>query len=85
MSWRTIVVSNTAKLDYQLGFMVVRGEETVKVHINEMEMLIIESTAVSMTAYLLNELVRNKVKVIFCDESLLRKSQVGIKEISDTA
>ena len=68
MSWRTIVVSNTAKLDYQLGFMVVRGEETVKVHINEIEMLIVESTAVSFTAYLMNELVKNKVKVIFCDE-----------------
>ena len=68
MSWRTIVVSNTSKLDYQLGFMVVRGEETVKIHINEIEMLIIESTAVSLTAYLLNELVKNKVKVIFCDE-----------------
>lgn len=68
MSWRTIVVTNTSKLDYQLGFMVVRGEETVKVHINEIEMVIIESTAVSLTAYLLNELVKNKVKVIFCDE-----------------
>lgn len=68
MSWRTIVVTNTAKLDYQLGFMVVRGEETVKVHINEIEMLIVESTAVSFTAYLMNELVKNKVKVIFCDE-----------------
>ena len=68
MSWRTIVVSNTSKLDYQLGFMVVRGEQTVKVHINEIEMLIIESTAVSLTAYLLNELIKNKVKVIFCDE-----------------
>lgn len=68
MSWRTIVVSNTAKLDYQLGFMVVRGEETVKVHINEIEMLIVESTAVSFTAYLMNELIKNKVKVIFCDE-----------------
>lgn len=68
MSWRTIVVSNTSKLDYQLGFMVVRGEETVRVHINEIEMLIIESTAVSLTAYLLNELIKNKVKVIFCDE-----------------
>ena len=68
MSWRTIVISNTAKLDYQLGFMVVRGEETVKVHINEIEMLIVESTAVSFTAYLMNELVKNKVKVIFCDE-----------------
>ena len=68
MSWRTIVVTNTAKLDYQLGFMVVRGEETVKIHINEIEMLIVESTAVSFTAYLMNELVKNKVKVIFCDE-----------------
>ena len=68
MSWRTIIVSNTAKLDYQLGFMVVRGEETVKVHINEIEMLIVESTAVSFTAYLMNELIKNKVKVIFCDE-----------------
>ena len=68
MSWRTIVVSNTAKLDYQLGFMVVRGEETVKIHINEIEMLIVESTAVSFTAYLMNELIKNKVKVIFCDE-----------------
>lgn len=61
-------MSNTAKLDYQLGFMVVRGEETIKVHINEIEMLIVESTAVSFTAYLMNELVKNKVKVIFCDE-----------------
>ena len=68
MSWRTIVVSNTAKLDYQLGFMVIRGEETVKIHINEIEMLIVESTAVSFTAYLMNELTKNKVKVIFCDE-----------------
>lgn len=68
MSWRTIVISNTAKLDYQLGFMVVRGQETVRVHINEIETLIVESTAVSMTVYLLSELIKNKVKVIFCDE-----------------
>ena len=61
-------MSNTAKLDYQLGFMVIRGEETVKIHINEIEMLIVESTAVSFTAYLMNELIKNKVKVIFCDE-----------------
>lgn len=68
MSWRTIVITNTAKLDYQLGCMVVRGEETIKIHLNEIEMLIVESTAVSFTAYLMNELIKNKVKVIFCDE-----------------
>ncbi|MGN0514109.1 MAG: type II CRISPR-associated endonuclease Cas1 [Lachnospiraceae bacterium] len=62
------MISNTAKLDYQLGFLVVRGTETTKIHINEIETLIIESTAVSLTAYLLSELIKNKTKVIFCDE-----------------
>jgi len=68
MSWRTVVISNSAKLDYQLGFMLVRQSDTVKIHIDEIEMLIIESTAVSLTAALLSELVKKKVKVIFCDE-----------------
>ena len=31
-------------------------------------MIVIESTAVSITTYLLSELVRHKIKVIFCDE-----------------
>ena len=68
MSWRTVVVANTAKLDYQMGYLVVRGEKTLRIHINEIELLMIESTAVSVTAYLLSELVKHKVKVIFCDE-----------------
>lgn len=68
MSWRTIVVSNSAKLDYQLGFMVVRKSEVVKIHISEIAMVIIETTSVSITAALLSELTKRKVKVIFCDE-----------------
>ncbi len=55
MSWRTVVVSSSAKLDYQLGYLVVRKDVTVKVHISEISILIIESTAVSLTAALLNE------------------------------
>lgn len=62
------MVSSVAKLDYQIGYLVVRGQETTRIHIHEVSTLIVESTAVSMTAYLLNELVKNKVKVIFCDE-----------------
>lgn len=68
MSWRTVVVSSSAKLDYQLGYLVVRKDVTVKVHISEISILIIESTAVSLTAALLNELMKKKIKVIFCDE-----------------
>ena len=58
MSWRTVVVSSNAKLDYQIGYMVVRGEKTTKIHLNEIGMLIVESTAVSMTSYLLSELMK---------------------------
>lgn len=68
MSWRTVVISNNAKLDYQMGYMVVRRMDTVKIHLSEMETLIIESTAVSLTAALLSELSKKKIKVIFCDE-----------------
>ena len=68
MSWRTVVITENAKLDYQMGYLVVRGKETKKLHINELRTLIIESTAVSLTSYLLQELTKHKVKVIFCDE-----------------
>ena len=68
MSWRTVVVSSSAKLDYQMGYLVVRKDTTVKIHLSEIGLLMIESTAVSLTAALLSELTKRKIKVIFCDE-----------------
>ncbi len=68
MSWRTVVISKISKLDYQMGYLVVRGEAAKRIHINEISTLIVENPAVSMTGILLSELVKSKVKVIFCDE-----------------
>ena len=68
MSWRIIVISKRAKLDYQLGYMVVRNEEITKIHLGEISTILIESTAVSITTSLLSELAKKKIKVIFCDE-----------------
>ena len=68
MSWRVVVISKSAKLDYQMGYMIVRQDVTTKIHLSEISVLMIESTAVSLTAYLLCELVKKKIKVIFCDE-----------------
>ena len=67
MSWRTIVISSSAKLDYKLDYLVVRQEEITKIHLSEISILLIENTAVSITAALLNELIKRKIKVIFCD------------------
>lgn len=68
MSWRTVIISSGAKLDYQMGYLVVRAGETTKIFLNEIGTLMIESTAVSLTTALLCELTKKKVKVIFCDE-----------------
>lgn len=68
MSWRTVVITKSAKLDYQMGCMVVRQDKTIKIHLGELSNLIIETTAVSITAALLSELTKKKVKVVFCDE-----------------
>ena len=69
MTWRTIVIRERAKLDYSLNFMTVRQEAGVrKISLGEIYMVIVENTAVSLTAVLLNELVKNKIKVVFCDE-----------------
>ncbi len=69
MGWRTVVVTGCAKLDYKMDYLVVRKQDQVsRVHLSEIGLLMIESTAVSLTAALLCELMKKKVKVIFCDE-----------------
>ena len=69
MSWRTVVITGCAKLDYKMDYLVVRKKEhTSRVHLSEIGLLMIESTAVSLTTALLCELTRQKVKVVFCDE-----------------
>ena len=67
MSWRVIVIEKRCKLDLKMNYMVVRSEDTVKVFLDEIGVLIIENPAVSMTVCLLNALTEKKVKVIFCD------------------
>lgn len=68
MSFRIVVVKNRSKLDLNLNYLVCRNEEEKKVFIPEISVLILESTAISLTTALLSELVKNNVKIIFCDE-----------------
>lgn len=73
---REVVISSNAKLSYQMGYLVIRRDDVKKIHIKDIDLLIIESTTVSLTAALLSELVKHKVKVIFCDEKRLPSSEL---------
>ncbi len=68
MGWRTVVLSQRAKVEYSMGYMVVRGQEKKRLFMDEVQLVVIATTAVSLTAVWLNECIRRKIKVIFCDE-----------------
>ena len=68
MGFRTVIIKNRAKLEVRLNSLIVRGEQEKKVFLDEINTLIIQSTAVSLTASLLCELMKRNIKVIFCDE-----------------
>ncbi|MBR6535211.1 MAG: type II CRISPR-associated endonuclease Cas1 [Clostridia bacterium] len=67
MSWRTVVITSRCKLDFKMGFMVVRAEETKKIFLDEIAVLLIENPAVSLTGCLLEALCEKKIRVIFCN------------------
>lgn len=67
MSFRTIVINKRCKLDLRMNYMEVRSDELVKILLDDIELLMIENPAVSMTGCLLEALINKKVKVVFCD------------------
>ncbi|NLP48589.1 MAG: type II CRISPR-associated endonuclease Cas1 [Clostridiales bacterium] len=68
MSFRTVLITKHCKCSYKNGSLVVRGVETKLIHLSEIYCLVIESTAALITSYLINELMKQKIPIIFCDE-----------------
>ena len=67
--WRVVVVTGRSKLDLRYNSISIRRDNgTDFIHIGEVGTLILETTAISITAALMCELINQKVKVIFCDE-----------------
>ncbi|MBQ9943808.1 MAG: hypothetical protein IJO67_05555 [Clostridia bacterium] len=49
MSWHVVVVSSNAKVDFKMDYIVVRTlDDTKRIHISEIAVLMLESTAVSI-------------------------------------
>lgn len=64
-----VVIAKRAKLELKLNHLIVRSEEgVVKIFLGEISTLMIENTAVALTAALLCELIKRRIKVVFCDE-----------------
>lgn len=68
MSYRTVIITKQCKLSYKNNYLTIRDECVRTIHLSEIGIILIDSTQVSISTYLLAELVKNKIKVIFCDE-----------------
>lgn len=68
MSWRTVIINKHCKLSYKNGYMIVRTDKLEMIHLSEINYIIIENGMASITSFLISELVKEKIKVIFCDE-----------------
>lgn len=68
MGWRTVVVDSRSKVGYRGGYVVIKKDKDVLVHIAEIDVLVLASPQVSFTGMAMTELLKAKVKVILCDE-----------------
>lgn len=68
MSFRIVVVKNRAKLSYKDEYLLVKDEGLNIIHLSEINTIIVESTQVTISSYLINKLIDKKIKVMFCDE-----------------
>lgn len=76
MSFRTVAITKRCKLDYKMGFLEVRKEDTKRILLDDIHTLIIENPAVSLTGCLIEALMQKKIKVIFCDSKRNPQSEL---------
>ncbi|USS84803.1 type II CRISPR-associated endonuclease Cas1 [Fructilactobacillus myrtifloralis] len=70
MVWRSVVITQHAKVSYSGRRIIVQTNQTVaEVPIDDIEVLLISNTQAVLTARAISELARAAVKVIFSDET----------------
>lgn len=69
MAFRTIVVRDQCKLEYSLNYLICRkGNEVKRVLLNEVKLIIIDTVQAVISTFLIAEIIKHKIKIIFTDE-----------------
>lgn len=71
MSFRSLIISNSANLSIKNNNLLINNGEEFLVPIEDISVLLIEGVAVNLTARLLSKLSENNVATIICDEKHL--------------
>lgn len=66
--WRTIVINNGEKIGCSYDQLVIKSDVEHIVPIEQIKIIMIDTAQTQISTKLIAELLRNNVKVIFCDE-----------------
>ena len=71
MGWRSVIITQHAKLSYTSHLMVVQTNDGInQIPIEDIELLLVSTTQAVITSALLSELAKREAKVIFVDNTL---------------
>ncbi|WP_312185490.1 type II CRISPR-associated endonuclease Cas1 [Pseudolactococcus raffinolactis] len=77
MGWRVIIVNTHSKLSYQNNHLIFKSSsKSEMIHLSEIDLLICETTDISITTMLLKKLADENILTIFCDDKRLPSSQI---------
>ncbi|MBC1423561.1 type II CRISPR-associated endonuclease Cas1 [Listeria seeligeri] len=72
MGWRTVVVNSHSKLSYKNQHLVFKSaNQHEMIHLSEIDVLILETTDITLTTMLINCLVAENILILFCDDKRL--------------
>ncbi|MBC1972727.1 type II CRISPR-associated endonuclease Cas1 [Listeria welshimeri] len=72
MGWRTVVVNSHSKLSYKNQHLVFKSAyQQEMIHLSEIDVLILETTDITLTTMLINCLVTENILILFCDDKRL--------------
>lgn len=72
MGWRTVIVNSHSKLSYSNNYLIYKSStKTEKVHLSEIDILVLETTDIVLTTMLIKRLVDENILLLFCDDKRL--------------
>lgn len=71
MTWRSILISQPARLSLQQNHLLIQQDETIPVPLEDIAVIVVEAREVVLTAPLLSALAQYGVTLLTCDEQFL--------------
>ena len=69
MGWRSVIITQHAKLTYSMQMMIVQTRDGInQISIEDINLLLVSTTQAVITSALISKLAQNQTKIIFVDE-----------------